>query len=128
MAHVLGEALAFQVLAAVDENRLPMPDAIIPMPVHWSRAWMRGIDHTRELADALGASLNRPVKRHLRVRLAVRQAGTTRTQRLANRGRYEFRYPSRWAHPAAARLARTCLRISLAGLRLRASLLGLIWF
>ncbi len=109
MAHVLGEALAFQVLAAVDENRLPMPDAIIPMPVHWSRAWMRGIDHTRELADALGASLNRPVKRHLRVRLAVRQAGTTRTQRLANRGRYEFRYPSRWAHPAAA-LLRLVLR------------------
>jgi predicted amidophosphoribosyltransferase len=93
MARALGEMLARQVLAAVDERRLPMPDAIVPVPVHWSRSWIRGIDHTRELSEAIGRSMDRPVSRLLQVRLAVRQAGTTRSQRLANRGRYEFRCP-----------------------------------
>ena len=96
MAHALGEALARQVLAAVDEERVPMPDTIIPMPVHWSRAWLRGIDHTQELAEGVRRSLDRPVQRLLRARLAVRQAGARRAERLANRGRYEFRQPLCW--------------------------------
>lgn len=90
MARALGEELGRQVLAAVDEGRVPMPDTIVPMPVHWSRAWLRGIDHTQELAEGVRGSFNRPVRRLLRARLAVRQAGTRRTERLANRGRYEF--------------------------------------
>ena len=99
MARELGQALANQVLAAVDERRMSMPDAVVPIPVHWSRALLRGIDHTAEISEALAERLDRPVQRLLSARLAVRQAGSRRSERLANRGasgqgRFEMRRPT----------------------------------
>jgi len=49
-------------------------DVVTPVPAHWLKAWLRGIDHARALAEELSRALRRPLERPLvRVRPTVAQ-------------------------------------------------------
>ena len=69
-------------------------DAIVPMPLHWTRQWHRGFNQSALLARALSRPLGVPVVSALRrARATVSQAGLTRAQRRANvAGSFRIRY------------------------------------
>jgi ComF family protein len=53
------------------ERRL---DVITPVPAHWLKAWLRGIDHSRALGEELARALRLPLERAVvRVRPTVAQ-------------------------------------------------------
>jgi ComF family protein len=60
-----GEDLA-EVLGAVwakrmaDRLRVVQPDAIVPIPLHWTRRWKRGFNVTEILAQSLGREIGVP--------------------------------------------------------------------
>ncbi|MEW6336524.1 MAG: ComF family protein [Acidobacteriota bacterium] len=60
----------------------PRPDAVVPVPVHWTRRWVRGFDHVVLLAADVAAGLGRPVVKALRRRGGTPQVGRTRSERL----------------------------------------------
>lgn len=88
MGVVMGRELGLQVRDAVESGLVPQPDAVVSMPVHWTRVLLRGIDHAALLAEEVSRVLG--VERHplLRARLASRQTGGSREQRAGNRGRF----------------------------------------
>lgn len=78
-------------LAAVLAQRVraraaPLPEALVPVPLHWRRLARRGFNQARELARPLGATLGIPVASHLvkRQRATPRQVGLTRAERRRN--------------------------------------------
>ena len=88
MATALGRELGLQVADAIDAGRLPRPHAIVPIPVHWARRMLRGIDHAHAIAEEAGRVLSLPVVQPIRARLATRQTGSAKAGRLGNRGRF----------------------------------------
>lgn len=59
--------------------------AVVPVPCHWTRAWLGGIDHTRLLADAVQRWGGPPVAPLLRrVRWCRPQVGLSHAQRQIN--------------------------------------------
>lgn len=78
--HLLGQLLADR---CVD---LPMPDAILPMPLHVSRLRERGFNQSLELARGISNKLGVPIKPHLleRSRATPHQVGLNRAKRLIN--------------------------------------------
>jgi ComF family protein len=58
-------------------------DAIVPIPIHWSRRCWRGFNQAELLAERLPASLVR-TELLIRARATPPQAGLSREQRLAN--------------------------------------------
>ncbi len=66
----------------------PMPEVIIPVPLHWSRKLMRGYNQAQHIADGLARSLEirPPVISHalLRVRATKTQTKLDKEKRIDN--------------------------------------------
>ena len=88
MAHRMGRELGGQVADAIDGGRIVRPDIVVPMPVHWARRLLRGIDHAGELAEAVATELACPCRHVLVAACASRQSGRGRAARSANGGRF----------------------------------------
>jgi ComF family protein len=69
------------------------PDVIVPMPLHWKRAWHRGFNQADLLARALSRRTGIPVAQAVRRKRATpAQAGLTRAERRVNvAGAFEIR-------------------------------------
>ncbi|MEY4006920.1 MAG: hypothetical protein RLZZ221_3016, partial [Verrucomicrobiota bacterium] len=78
MGVTLGRELGLQIVDAIESGRVPRPHAVVPVPVHWTRRLLRGIDHTRTIAEEVSRILAVPVAHPLRARLATRQTGAAR--------------------------------------------------
>jgi ComF family protein len=62
-----------------------LPDAVVPVPMHWLRRVSRGFDHAQAVASRLAAALDVPLGIELRrVRNTAAQVGLPRTRRLEN--------------------------------------------
>jgi ComF family protein len=82
LANPLGELLARELSYHTGAWK---PDGLVPVPMHWTRLWDRGCNHTELLAEALGAEAGLPVHRALRrVRRTPRQLGLDAEQRRRN--------------------------------------------
>ncbi|MFT3906737.1 MAG: ComF family protein [Steroidobacteraceae bacterium] len=81
-ARILGTLLADAVLA----EALPLPDALLPMPLHGSRLARRGYNQAEELARFTAQALQRPWQRHWlqRSRATAEQSHLSARQRIAN--------------------------------------------
>ena len=88
MARRMGRELGEQVADAIAAGRIAQPDVVVPMPVHWTRRLLRGIDHAGELAEAAAAELACPCRHALLATCASRQSGRGRAARSANGGRF----------------------------------------
>ncbi len=79
-------ARAFAALAAEEVHRRESHfDAIVPVPLHWSRYLWRGFNQAHLFCSLLGQELHVPVKHYLaRSRATRRQAKLNREQRLKN--------------------------------------------
>lgn len=91
MGVTLGRELGMQLADAIGSGLVPRPHVVVPVPVHWTRRLLRGIDHTRTIADEVARILAVPVAHPLRARLATRQTGAAREGRVRNMGRFEPR-------------------------------------
>ena len=66
-------------------NFSPMWDAIVPVPLHWTRKWSRGFNQSLILARALTKTTGLPILPALRrVKRTKDQTRLTREERLAN--------------------------------------------
>ena len=70
-------------------------DVVVPLPLHWRRAWNRGFNQShllaREVAPRCGALVVKAVRR---IRATASQAGLTHAKRRANvAGAFEVRRP-----------------------------------
>ncbi len=80
------------------------PDAVVPVPMHWSRRMRRGVNSPHTVAERLAAHLQVPLAAHLltRRRRTALQARLPASKRKANvRGAFGARGAPR---PARARL------------------------
>jgi len=79
---VMGELLA----DAVSASDRPLPDALIPVPLHAARLRERGFDQARELARVLGRRLTVPVAGNClsRIRATAAQTGLDAAGRRRN--------------------------------------------
>jgi ComF family protein len=60
-------------------------DVIVPMPLHWRRAWTRGFNQAALLAEEIGRRNAIPIERVIRrVKASQPQAGLTNAQRRTN--------------------------------------------
>lgn len=71
------------------------PDLIVPIPLHWTRAWSRGFNQSETLAHALAHGMNRPclpriIRRIRRTPPQVRRA-TSADRRINVRGAFALR-------------------------------------
>lgn len=63
----------------------PLPDIIIPTPLHWRRLWQRGFNQSDELVRYLSHRFNIPIQRCLkRIRYTEKQQGLNAKQRRHN--------------------------------------------
>jgi ComF family protein len=64
----------------------PLPEIILPVPLHWRRQWRRGYNQSQCVASYLGAQLSIPVqlRRIRRIRLTPSQQGLNKPQRQRN--------------------------------------------
>lgn len=67
----------------------PWPEVLLPVPLHWWRAWRRGYNQAEELARALGQASGIPVDARLlrRVRATASQTQLSRRERRRNLAR-----------------------------------------
>ena len=89
MATVLGEWLAERL-----QDRVPMPDLILPIPLHASRLRQRGYNQALEIAKPVAQLLGVPVNRHalLRLRATAAQSDLPLEERRRNvRGAFAVR-------------------------------------
>jgi ComF family protein len=73
-------------------------DALVPVPVHWLKARLRGVDHAGALATELGRGLGLPVRRLLRrsrPTVAQGQARSPEERARQVRGAFAVRSPRR---------------------------------
>jgi ComF family protein len=91
MGEEMGRLLGERILEGVASGRLAQPEVIVPMPVHWLRRTLRGIDHAATIAAALSQTAVIPLEHALRAPLRWRQVGRSRAGRLANIARFEAR-------------------------------------
>lgn len=91
MGLAMGRELGHQVAEAIAAGRIVRPEVVVPVPVHWTRRLLRGIDHTSTIADEVARTIGVPTAHPLRARLAGRQTGATRDGRMTNRDRYLLR-------------------------------------
>lgn len=88
---LLGEAVS----RAVYDARLEAPELVVPMPVHWLRRSLRGIDHAGTIAAEVARVLAVPMRPALRIPLRWRQSGAPRRERLGNGSRLALRPSAR---------------------------------
>jgi ComF family protein len=80
----LGAAIGRE-LAARFGSELAACEAVVPMPLHWWRAWRRGYNQAELLARAVADAVERPLVRRLRRRRPTRpQTGLDRATRQRN--------------------------------------------
>ena len=91
MGEEMGRLLGERVLDLVASDRLVQPDVVVPMPVHWLRRTVRGIDHAATIATELSRIASVPLEHALRVPLRWRQVGSNRAGRVANLARFDAR-------------------------------------
>lgn len=60
----------------------PLPDAVVPAPMHWWRRWRRGFNQAELLAGALATLLRAPMRPLLRRHGGSPQVGRSRSERL----------------------------------------------
>jgi ComF family protein len=91
----LAAALEAAVRAGGFEREL---DALVPVPVFWLKAWLRGVDHAGALATELARGLRIPVRRLLsrrRPTVAQGQARSPAERARQVRGAFAVRSPRR---------------------------------
>lgn len=73
-------------MARAGRELLTEADALIPVPLHWRRAWSRRYNQSGALAGVIGKSANLPVVGDAlrRVRPTLQQVGLSRTDRARN--------------------------------------------
>jgi predicted amidophosphoribosyltransferase len=82
LAHHLAEHLARDRLTRPEPG---VPDAVVPVPLHWRRRWARGYNQAERIARPLAGLLGAPCVEALRRRRATPpQVGLDRERRLAN--------------------------------------------
>ncbi len=83
---VLGRALENCLQHTYSEQDWPIPDLIIPVPLHWRRRWLRGFNQTEIIGHHLSRQLGIPLYSHLcrRTRHTPTQKGLSRTARQKN--------------------------------------------
>jgi ComF family protein len=60
--HHAGRVLSEILLESItNENAQTRIDAIVPVPMHWSRYWSRNFNHSKHIAKHLGRALKRPI-------------------------------------------------------------------
>lgn len=81
-----GAVLASLLAERVQQVAAPLPQALIPVPLHWHRLMVRGFNQAQELAQPLGRQLGIPVRSRLvtRTRATRSQVGLTRALRRRN--------------------------------------------
>ena len=60
----------------------PLPDSVVPAPMHWWRRWRRGFNQAELLAGALANLLRAPLQPVLRRHGGLPQVGRSRSERL----------------------------------------------
>jgi ComF family protein len=81
-------------------------DAVVPVPLHRAREWVRGFNQAEAIARGLGRPVWRPLRR---TRRTVAQSTLPATQRWHNvRGAFALRRPP-WNRWTASTLAGTCI-------------------
>lgn len=88
MAQRLGVELGRQAIDMIHAGAMPKPDCVVPVPVHWARSLLRGINHAQAIAEAVASELGVACVPALRACLAARQAGGDAADRMGNRGRF----------------------------------------
>ncbi len=91
MAHHLGRELGQQARDAVYAGRLPQPELVTWVPVHWIRRLWRGIDHAQTIARATANELGVPCCSLLAARWSRGQVHGDRRQRTSNAGRFHLK-------------------------------------
>ena len=89
-----GALLAQELLSALESRRPPLPDAIVPVPLHRSRLLSRTFNQADVLARSLGKALGLPVQSRLlqRRRRTRAQSGLDASARARNvRGAFSLR-------------------------------------
>ena len=83
-----GRALLQTLLTAIEQHyaNASLPDALVPVPLHWRKRWQRGFNQSRWLAKRLAAELELPVltNRVIRNRATTSQQSLSRKQRRKN--------------------------------------------
>lgn len=84
-ARALGELLAVRIAEACAAD-MPLPDALVPVPLHWWRASRRGFNQAELIARRLGADLGLPVdvQRLRRIRATPPQSRLGSRERARN--------------------------------------------
>lgn len=100
MGAALGARLGTRVIEAIAAGRCEPPEVLVPVPLHWLRRIVRGLDHTRLIAEEASRVLQVPCVMALRARLSPRQAGSGASGRRGNEGRFA---PTRDARAVAGR-------------------------
>ncbi len=91
----LGRHLAVAAWQRLGSDLL-VPDAVVPVPLHWRRRWVRGFNQAELIANPLAELLAVPCRRELcRRRATAPQAGLPRAERLLNpRRAFRVRRPA----------------------------------
>ena len=83
--HWLAHGLADAVIKHYQAEKIPLPDCIIPVPLHWKRLRHRGFDQGLEISKVLARRLTLPLSNALyRQRATNSQQGLDRMQRQNN--------------------------------------------
>lgn len=103
MAWALGELLADQVRDVWQAELLSesLPEVVVSVPMPWLRRWVRGIDHSAEIARGVSVRLGIPLWRPLKQLTRGTQVGRSRTERENARHRFASRR-ARWAMRAGS--------------------------
>lgn len=82
----LGQLLANCIHHTYDEHGWLLPELIIPVPLHWTRRWVRGFNQTDILGLQLSKQFEVPLNSHIcrRVRRTPTQKGLNRAARQNN--------------------------------------------
>jgi len=105
-----GRVLSELWLDAISERAPPLPDLLVPVPLHTSRLRERGYNQALELARPLAAALRIPLAAGLLARTKATAAQTNldaRARRRNLRGAFEFQAVA--AHAATAKTAHVAL-------------------
>lgn len=92
-ALILNQLLTDMVTSRLRAHDFPLPDALIPVPLHPARLKQRGFNQSYELAKSVGKALNIPVHQALliRTRNTPNQSGLDRKTRENNvKGAFRF--------------------------------------
>lgn len=80
-----GEHLSRYLLPLIDDHYYQLPDALLPVPLHWMRNWTRGFNQCDVIAQQLHHHLQIPVLHCCRrIKRNPRQQGSKRKLRLRN--------------------------------------------